>query len=164
MQICSQFYKTYIMGSCTALEIQKLENFRPRNIDTHCHAPPKMPAFTASISRANTRHPHQIMLSHTSRVATHLNCMTSWMMSDDLEISPESELPKKKKKKKREREREKMLWLWPRGPLTLTTNSEFSKRTCPTQFFEYITILGSISSFKTRKLCKHPISRKLTFS
>ena len=45
------------------------------------------------------------------------------------------------------------------GPLTLTKKSKFSKRTYPTQFFEYIPILGSVSSFETRKLCKRPISR-----
>ena len=56
----------------------------------------------------------------------------------------------KKKKKK---------MLWPSGPLTLTKKSKFSKRTCPTQFFEYIPILGPISSFETQKLCKCPVSK-----
>ena len=50
-----------------------------------------------------------------------------------------------------------MLWL--SGPLTLTKKSKSSKRTCPTQFFEYIPILGPISSFKTQKLCKCPVSK-----
>ena len=53
--------------------------------------------------------------------------------------------------------------LGPNGPLTMTKKSKISKRTCPTQFFEYIPILGPISSFKARKLCKRPISKKLTF-
>ena len=55
--------------------------------------------------------------------------------------------------KKRERER----MLWPSRPLTLTKKSKISKWTCSTQFFEYIPILGSISSFETQKLCKRLI-------
>ena len=53
--------------------------------------------------------------------------------------------------------------LGPSGPLTMTKKSKISKRTCPTQFFEYIPILGPISSFKARKLCKRPISKKVDF-
>ena len=49
--------------------------------------------------------------------------------------------------------------LWPGGPLTLTKKSKFSKRTCPTQFFEYIPILGPVSSFEAQKLCKCPVSK-----
>ena len=41
--------------------------------------------------------------------------------------------------------------------------SKITKRTCPTQFFEYIPILGPIYSFEARKLCKRPVSKKLTF-
>ena len=50
----------------------------------------------------------------------------------------------KKKKKK----------LWPSRTLTLTKKSKFSKMACSTQFFEYIPILRSVSSFEARKLCK----------
>ena len=50
--------------------------------------------------------------------------------------------------------------LEPSRLLTLTRKSKFSKRTCPTRFFEYIPILGPVSSFKARKLCKCPISKK----
>ena len=53
--------------------------------------------------------------------------------------------------------------LWPIGPLTLTKKLKFSKRTCPTQFFEYIPILGPVSSFESQKLCKRPISKKVDF-
>ena len=45
----------------------------------------------------------------------------------------------------------------------MTKKSKISKRTYPTQFFKYIPILGPISSFEARKLCKRPISKKLTF-
>ena len=68
-------------------------------------------------------------------------------------------LPKKKERKKRERENALTDWT-----LTLTKKSKFSKWTYPTQFFEYIPILGFVSSFETRKSCKRPISRKLTFA
>ena len=50
--------------------------------------------------------------------------------------------------------------LRPSRLLTLTRKSKFSKRTCPTRFFEYIPILGPVSSFEAQKLCKHPISKK----
>ena len=50
--------------------------------------------------------------------------------------------------------------LGPSRLLTLTRKSKFSKRTCPTQFFEYIPILGPVSSFEVQKLCKRPISKK----
>ena len=43
--------------------------------------------------------------------------------------------------------------------LTLTKKSKFSKRTCPTQFFEYILILGPVSSFEAQKLRKCPVSK-----
>ena len=49
--------------------------------------------------------------------------------------------------------------LWPSGLLTLTKKSKFSKWTCPTQFFEYIPILGPVSSFEAQKLCKCPVSK-----
>ena len=49
--------------------------------------------------------------------------------------------------------------LWPSGPLTLTKKSKLSKRTCLTQFFEYIPILGPISSFEAQKLRKCPVSK-----
>ena len=52
---------------------------------------------------------------------------------------------------------------WPSKLLTLTKKSKFSKRTCPTQFFEYIPILGPVFLFEAQKLCKRPISKKLTF-
>ena len=54
-----------------------------------------------------------------------------------------------------------MLWL--SGLLTLTRKSKFSKRTCPTRFFEYIPILGPVSSFEAQKLCKRLISKKIDF-
>ena len=44
--------------------------------------------------------------------------------------------------------------LWLSRTWTLTKKSKFSKMACSTQFFEYIPILRSISSFETRKLCK----------
>ena len=59
-------------------------------------------------------------------------------------ILTQSEPPAKKKKKK----------LWPIRPLTLTKKSKFSKMACSTQFFEYIPILRSVSSFEAWKLCK----------
>lgn len=46
----------------------------------------------------------------------------------------------------------------------MTKKSKFSKGACLTQFFEYIPILGSVSSFETWKLCKRPTSKKLTFA
>ena len=45
----------------------------------------------------------------------------------------------------------------------LTRKSKISKQTCPTQFFEYIPILGPVSSFEAQKLCKRPISKKVNF-
>ena len=100
------------------------------------------------ISRAYTRHTHA--------------CPLLYDVTDD--VTPtngfdwhgnrtRSEPPAKKKKKKWEK------MLWPGGPLTLTKKSKFSKRTCPTQFFEYISILGPVSSFETQKLCKCPVSK-----
>ena len=53
--------------------------------------------------------------------------------------------------------------LGPSRLLTLTRKSKFSKRTCPTRFFEYIPILGPVSSFEVQKLCKRPISKKVDF-
>ena len=73
----------------------------------------------------------------------------------DLETWPGPNRLKKKKKKKGEREK----MLWPSGPFTLTKKSKFSKRTCPTQFFEYIPIFGPVSSFEAQKLRKCPVSK-----
>ena len=68
-----------------------------------------------------------------------------------------------KKKKFNSIKLKKKKMLWPNGPLTMTKKLKISKRTCPTQFFEYIPILGPISSFEARKLCKCPISKKVDF-
>ena len=53
--------------------------------------------------------------------------------------------------------------LGPSRLLTLTRKSKFSKQTCLTQFFEYIPILGPVSSFEAQKLCKRSISKKVDF-
>ena len=70
---------------------------------------------------------------------------------------------KLKKKREREREREKRksfdqvdLWLWQK-------KSKFWKGACPTQFFAYIPILESVSSFKTWRLCKLSKFQKVDF-
>ena len=72
----------------------------------------------------------------------------------DLFILTRSKPPKKKKKKERKGFDQ---------TLNLDQKSKFSKRTCPTQFFEYISTLGSVSSFKTRKLCKLSNFQKVDF-
>ena len=53
--------------------------------------------------------------------------------------------------------------LGPSRLLTLTRKSKFSKRTCPTQFFEHIPILGPVSSFEVQKLCKRQYFQKVDF-
>ena len=58
----------------------------------------------------------------------------------DLFILTWSEPLEKKKKKKRKK-------LWPNRTLTLTKKSKFSKMPYSTQFFEYIPILRSVSSW-----------------
>ena len=91
------------------------------------------------------------------------NAMTSWMTSlwchhtlqsnpfvqtDPVwRIYPDSVWTTCKKKKKKKK-------LWPSWTLTLTKKWKFSKMACSTQFFEYISILRSVSSFEARTFCK----------
>ena len=57
---------------------------------------------------------------------------------------------KKKKEKEKKKTKEKVFW----PSLTLTKKSKFSKMAYSTQFFEYIPILRSVSSFEARKFYK----------
>ena len=53
--------------------------------------------------------------------------------------------------------------LEPSGPLTMTKKSKISKRTCPTQFFEYIPILGPIPSFEAKKIVQKSSFQRVDF-
>ena len=133
------------------------------------HAPLMTPVFAAS---ANTRTRATYKSHALTRVGAQSTCyasyaraMMSWMTSlwrlhplrsdpfiqadpvwpihpDPVRTACQKKIKWKKKK------------LWPSRTLTLTKKSKFSKRACSTQFFEYIPILRSVSSFEARKLCK----------
>ena len=114
--------------------IYKTQKFQAR---TMSHTPPESPEIFAS---TNTRL-HLPSRAHTRRkflMRRHAPWRHGW------HIHPLWSEPLAKKKKK----------LWPSRTLTLTKKSKFSKMACSTQFFEYIPILRSVSSFETRKLCK----------
>ena len=133
-----------------------------------CHAPPRASNDASVHNLKLTRWRMPPSSYHAFPRATHfhalyldprLSCMTSWMTSADpiwptWKSDPD---PNRLKKKKREK------ILWPNGPLTLTKKSKFSKWTCPTQFFEYILILGPVSSFEAQKLCKLSKFQKVDF-
>ena len=125
----------------------KPKNFRPERWATRHQ---KVQKFLPQRTRASI-FLHAPKVSHAPTRA-----MTSWMTSPPIMVwsvcpcwpsltrsswpSP-NRLQKKKK-------------LWPSRTLTLTKKSKFSKMACSTQFFKYIPILRSVSSFETRKLCK----------
>ena len=108
---------------------------------------------TTLILRANTRHPQKITRSHAPQLYDIMDDATrpglTRLYRSDLiwPVDPDLDWTTTKK--------------GPRPWLILTKKSKFSKPTCPTRFFKYIPILGSVSSFETRKLHKRPISKKI---
>ena len=56
VRIRETFYKTYATTRSIGPRSTKLESFRSRRIAMLLHTPPKKPAGTASVSRANMRH------------------------------------------------------------------------------------------------------------
>ena len=163
-----------LVKNFTKLTLQPLRSTRPENFRSRCqatplHAPPEGPAITSVFSRTDAD-PSCAFTRSTRQALTCALCAWrhGWRypplsgLTRLTRFDPDwpgnltrSEPPQKKKKKMREREK----MLWPSGPLTLTKKSKFSKRTCPTQFFEYIPILGPVSSFEAQKLCKCPVSK-----
>ena len=172
MQIYSQFYKTDTTRVLYSLMTTKPENFRHKSWTMHCQniwrwlpletraTPPAhaLACIGASFTRVHAPHADTCLLAlwchgwHLYDVTTHYGlARLSRPTRFDSFILTQFEPPAK-----RERERERECFDHVR-PLTLTKKSKFSKWTCPTQFFEYIPILGSISSFETWKLRKRPI-------
>ena len=136
----------------------------------HSHAPPRATGKSGDHQRlftrrhAPTQNTHALSRARRAKcwhvpsahdvmddVILHYPVWLGWpgLTRTDLETWPGPNRLKKKKKK----------MLWPSKPLTLTKKSKFSKRTCPTQFFEYIPILEPISSFEAQKLCKCLVSK-----
>ena len=161
------FAKLTLQGSCKALELQNLKisspktqtcaSRRSRNLCLNEHTRPRAAIFVHTLTRADSHFTHWHMPSNAMT-----SCMTSssttWFnpfIQPNTDLWPRFEPPAKINFKK-EKEKGGFDQV---GPLTLTKKSKFSKRTYPTQFFKYIPILGSVSSFKTRKLCKRPISK-----
>ena len=121
------------------------------------HAPPKDPMVAAfdnthsySWSRAHTCRRsltrwrwYTCLLRMTSSSTTSVWPGLTWKPDPVRTACQKKNLNKKKKKK-----------FWPNWTLTLTKKSKFSKKACSNQFFEYIPILRSISSFEAQKLCK----------
>ena len=141
-----------------ALDRQNPKKFETKKAVKRRHVPPTTPAFITSNSRVDVRHLHHITCSHVPRAipwpAPQLYDImddVSWPDLTDLEIWPGSELPKKK------RERENTLTKW-----TFDLDQKV-KITRPTQFFEYIPILGPVSSFETKKCCKLSKFQKVDF-
>ena len=167
MQIYSQFYKTDTIEVFYSLQSTKPENFRSKTWATRHHAPLEGLEISASMNThshappSSFTHSHTLVISHVltrAMMSSSTNRLTRLIRRPGLtrptrKFDPDPNcLPKKKK-----------MWKkipWPSRPLTLTKKSKISKRTCPTQ---NILILGPISSFEARKLCKRPISKKLTF-
>ena len=135
----SSIYKTqkiwpqtmsHALPLATRMFVDHLRHFTPS------HAPIRPPTRLHDALRAHT-HPS--------------SSMTSWWRHFPLLAWPGSLEPT------RIGDPVRIAWekkLWPNLTLTLTKKSKFSKMACFTQFFEYIPILRSISSFEARKLCK----------
>ena len=113
------------------------------------HAPPRATTKSGTRQRHFTRSHAPTQLSHTVNALTRATRAYDVIITRLSIFDPDRPGPNRKfdpdrtglnsKKKKK---------------------SKISKWTCPTQFFEYISILGPISSFEARKLCKRQISKK----
>ena len=162
-----------------SLRLTKCQNFRPKNTYMCYHALPEASKCCASLStcfhvppwvlmrwhmctcHALTRAHAPCADMHVSKLWRHpsLYGLTCLFNLDRLENLTQSELPAPNKKKKKERK--KKFWLsW---TLTLTKKSKLSKGACPTQFFTYIPILGSVSLFDSQNLSKLSNFQKVDF-
>ena len=143
------FGKLTIPWSSTALDRQSPKKFEIKEAAMHLHVPSAMRHRCYSL-RLMCRHAH---LHHHTRHTHYTRALCAWrhptLPRFDLDrpgnLTRSEPLAKKKLKKKK---------LWPSRTLTSTKKSKFSKMACSIQFFEYIPILRSVSSFKARKLCK----------
>ena len=93
--------------------------------------------------------------SPTTRFDPFVQADPVWPVHPNRSEPPEIKLKKKKRKRKEEKKRKGVLTKFDFDfDFDFDQKIKFSKRACSTQFFEYIPILRSVSSFEARKLCK----------